>query len=84
MTEHEHEHEGINKIYTGSLVEAEYIAEILEENGIETILRDKLQENILLDRASLSSESSAVIFVADDDFEAAIKLIEAYKKATGK
>ena len=81
MTEHEHINEGIKRVYRGSIVEAEYLKEIFEENGIETILRDKLQESVLLNRASISSESSAVIFVADDDYEKAVKLLGEYKES---
>jgi hypothetical protein len=80
MTELEHLDEGIVKVYTGSLVETEFIAKILEENGIETIFRDKLQETMILDRPSISSESSAVIYVAEDDVEKALKIIEEYRK----
>ncbi len=66
-------------VYTGSIVEATFICEILNESGIVTILRDTLEESVIAGWASGSPEDSALIFVENTLAEKAQKIINDYK-----
>lgn len=66
------------QVYTGSIVEANFINEILKENGIGSILRDTLNESIIAGWGSGSPEDSALIFVENEMSAKAKKIIEDY------
>jgi len=71
---------GIKRIYTGSVVEANYLLELLRENGIEAMLRNTLEESIIAGWASGAPEDSALIYVTENHYDQALKIIEAYQK----
>lgn len=75
------ENEGIKRIYTGSLVEAEYLMEILKENGIEPMLRNTLSESMIAGWASGAPEDAALIFVTDDHYEKASQIVQEYLRS---
>ncbi len=66
------------QVYTGSIVEANFINEILKENGVGSILRDTLNESIIAGWGSGSPEDSALIFVENEMSAKAMKIIEDY------
>ncbi len=66
------------QVYTGSIVEANFINEILKENGVGSILRDTLNESIIAGWGSGSPEDSALIFVENEMSAKAKKIIEDY------
>ena len=72
------EKEDLTQVYTGSYVEANYIKNLLEENGIGAIIRDTLKESVLAGWASGSQSDSALVFVAEYHVEEAKKLIDEY------
>ncbi|MBU1368391.1 MAG: DUF2007 domain-containing protein [Bacteroidetes bacterium] len=65
-------------VYTGSVIEAGYLAELLEENKITSILRDTLGESLITGWASGSPEDSARLYVETTYAEKAKKIIENY------
>lgn len=75
------EKEGIKRVYTGSLVEAEYLMEILKENGIESMLRNTLSESMIAGWASGAPEDAALIFVTDDHYEKATQIVQEYLRS---
>ncbi len=76
MTEH-----NLKAVYTGSVVDANYIKSILEENGIGCIVRDSLTESVHAGWASGSPESSNRVFVDESHEAAAKKFIAEFLKA---
>lgn len=78
------EQDGIKRVFTGSLVEAEYIIELLEENSIEAMLRNTLEESMIAGWASGAPEDAALIFVEEHNFDKAKQLIEDYKKSKNR
>ena len=71
------------QVYTGSVVESNYIKELLEENGIGAMVRDTLSESMVAGWASGAPEDSALVFVARHDEVAARKFIGEYKRNKG-
>ncbi|MDR0969865.1 MAG: DUF2007 domain-containing protein [Lentimicrobiaceae bacterium] len=72
--------EKLTPVYTGSIVEANFLVELLQENGIDSILRDSLNESIIAGWASGSPEFSVRIFVEEEDSANAKKVLETYFK----
>ena len=70
--------EDLKLIYTGSVIEAGYLAELLEENKITSILRDSLSESVIAGWASGSPEDAGRIYVASEHAENAKIIIEKY------
>jgi len=68
----------LQNVYTGSIVEASYLVELLEENNINCILRDTLGESVIAGWGSGSPEDSAIIQVETVHAENAMKIIEEY------
>ena len=69
------------QVYTGSIVEAKFLVEILNENNITAILRDTLEESVIAGWGSGSPEDSALIFVENALAEKALKVINDYLQA---
>jgi hypothetical protein len=70
--------EDVKLVFTGSAIEASFIAELLEENGIDFIFRNTLDESIIAGWASGAPEDSGLIFVENKDYETANEIITGY------
>lgn len=70
--------EKLISVYTGSIVEANFLVELLEKNGIDSILRDSLSESVIAGWASGSPEFSARIFVEVEDTTRAKAVLKNY------
>ena len=68
----------ITTVYTGSIVEARFLTELLEENQISCRLRDSFGESVIAGWGSGSSDNAARIEVETSNAEKAKELIEAY------
>ena len=73
--------ENLTRVYTGSVVEAKFIASLLEENNIGALVRNTLEESIIAGWASGSSEDAGLVFVAKYHEKQAKALIEDYLKS---
>ena len=73
--------ENLKRVFTGSVVEAHFIASLLEENGIGALVRNTLEESVIAGWASGSSEDAGLVFVAQYHEEQAKVLIEEYLKS---
>jgi len=62
-------------VYTGSMVEANFIKSILEENQIGSIVRDSITESIGAGWGSGLPESSSQIFVDESHENEAKRII---------
>ena len=67
------------KMFVGSDIEAQYIASLLKENGIEAILRNSLEESLRAGWAAASPNNSTAIFVEAESQGKAEEIISEYK-----
>lgn len=70
----------ITDVYTGSLVEAQYLVKLLEENQIGCRLRDTLGESVIAGWGSGAPEDAAIIQVETSLADQAKEIIETYFK----
>ena len=63
-------------IYSGSFLNAQFIANVLEENNIKCMVKDDYQNSIIAGWVSPGSENSIRVFVAKKDVEAAKEVIK--------
>lgn len=68
----------LENVYTGSIVEAQFLVEMLHEQKIGSILRDSLGESIVAGWGQGMPEGSAQIFVETENAEMAKKIIQEY------
>ena len=73
--------DNVKHVYTGSPVEARYLQELLEEAGIGTLFRNTLNESLIAGWASGSPEDAVRLFVSENDYKRAVKIIEDYKSS---
>jgi hypothetical protein len=66
----------IKKVYTGSAVNAEFIASVLEQNGIEFLIRNYQEEGLLAGWAAGALKGDAAVFVFDKDYDRAMLLLD--------
>lgn len=63
-------------IYSGSFLNAQFIANVLDENNIKCMVKDDYQNSIIAGWVSPGSENSVRVFVANKDVEAAKEVIK--------
>ena len=63
-------------IYSGSFLNAQFIANVLDENNIKCMIKDDYQNSIIAGWVSPVSENSIRVFVSKKDVEAAKEVIK--------
>ena len=63
-------------IYSGSFLNAQFVAKVLDENNIKCMVKDDYQNSIIAGWVSPGSENSVRVFVAKKDVEAAKEVIK--------
>ena len=63
-------------IYSGSFLNAQFVANVLDENNIKCMVKDDYQNSIIAGWVSPGSENSVRVFVAKKDVEAAKEAIK--------
>ena len=63
-------------IYSGSFLNAQFVANVLDENNIKCMVKDDYQNSIIAGWVSPGSENSVRVFVANKDVEAAKGVIK--------
>lgn len=63
-------------IYSGSFLNAQFVANVLDENNIKCMVKDDYQNSIIAGWVSPGSENYIRLFVAKKDVEAAKELIK--------
>lgn len=66
------------KVYTGSSIEANYLVDLLKDNGIAAFSRDSLNESLIAGWVSGSQECSATIYVNRENVEKSKELIKTF------
>ena len=63
-------------IYSGSFLNAQFVANVLDENNIKCMVKDDYQNSIIAGWVSPGSENSVRVFVAKKDIETAKEVIK--------
>ena len=63
-------------IYSGSFLNAQFVANVLDENNIKCMVKDDYQNSIIAGWVSPGSENSVRVFVEKKDVEAAKEAIK--------
>ena len=66
----------IKKIYSGSVVDAEFIGSVLEENGIQFLIRNFQEESLCAGWAANTIQGDASVYVFDKDYDKAMLLLD--------
>ena len=66
----------LKKIYAGSLVEAEFISSVMEENGIQFLIRNFQEESLVAGWAAGTIEGDATVYVFDKDYDRAMQILD--------
>lgn len=75
------EHEGLKCVFTGSVLEADFIKSLLEESGIGAMVRNTMGESLVAGWVSGGPEDSGLVYVTEGHATEAKRLIEAYLKS---
>ena len=66
----------IKRIYSGSLVNAEFIGSVLDENGIRFLIRNFQEESLLAGWAANVIKGEASVYVFREDYDKAMLLLD--------
>ena len=66
----------IKSIYSGSIVNAEFIGSVLEENGIKFLIRNFQEESLVAGWAAGTIKGDASVFVFTKDYDKAMLLLD--------
>jgi len=75
------EHDDLKNVFTGSVIEAEFIKSLLEENGIGALVRNTLGESMVAGWASGAPDDAGLVYVIESHETQAKRLIEEYFKS---
>ncbi len=74
--------DNIIKIYTGTIIDAEFIAKLMEDNSIAYLVRDLGRESRIAGwTIDISPYSSFELYVFEKDYDKAKKLIDELEEA---
>ena len=66
----------IKRVYSGSIINAEFIGSVLEENGIQFLIRNFQEESLCAGWAANVIKGEASVFVFDKDYDKAMLLLD--------
>lgn len=66
----------IKKVYTGTLVEAEFISKVLEDNNIQYLLRNFQEESLVAGWAGGIGNDAASVYVFSEDYDDAMSILD--------
>jgi hypothetical protein len=75
------EHDDLKNVFTGSLIEADFIRSMLEESGIGAMIRNTMGESLVAGWVSGGPEDAGLVYVIESHEEEAKRLIEEYMKS---
>jgi hypothetical protein len=75
------EHDSLKGVFTGSVLEANFIKSLLEESGIGAMVRNTMDESIVAGWVSGGPDDSGIVYVIENHEEEAKKIIEEYLKS---
>lgn len=72
------EHDSLKNVFTGSVLEANYIKSLLEESGIGAMVRNTMGESLVAGWVSGGPEDAGLVYVIENHEEEAKRIIEEY------
>ena len=72
--------ESLRNVFTGSVLEADFIKSLLEESGIGAMVRNTMGESLVAGWVSGGPEDAGLVFVIESHEQEAKKIIEEYLK----
>jgi hypothetical protein len=69
----------LKRIYSGSVVDAEFIGSVLEDNDIQFLIRNFQEESLVAGWAAGTIKGDASVFVFAEDYEKAMRLLDEIK-----
>ena len=66
----------IKRIYSGSVVNAEFVGSVLEQNGIQFLIRNFQEESLVAGWAAGTIQGDASVFVFEKDYDKAMLLLD--------
>ena len=66
----------IKRIYSGSVVDAEFIGCVLEQNDIQFLIRNFQEESLVAGWAAVTIQGDASVYVFDKDYDKAMRLLD--------
>ena len=66
----------LKRIYSGSIVNAEFIGSVLEQNDIQFLIRNYQEESLVAGWAAGTIKGDASVFVFDKDYDRAMQLLD--------
>ena len=66
----------IKRVYSGSIVNAEFIGSVLEQNGIQFLIRNFQEESLCAGWAANVIKGEASVYVFSEDYDKAMLLLE--------
>ncbi|MBR0540529.1 MAG: DUF2007 domain-containing protein [Bacteroidales bacterium] len=71
----------IKQIYSGSVVNAEFIGSVLEENNIQFLIRNFQEESLVAGWAANVIKGEASVYVFAKDYDRAMLLLDEIQKS---
>jgi hypothetical protein len=72
------EHEGLKLVFTGSVIEADYIKSLLEENGVGAMMRNTMGESLVAGWVSGGPDDAGLVYVTESHEKESKQIIEEY------
>ena len=66
----------LKRIYSGSVINAEFIGSVLEDNNIQFLIRNFQEESLVAGWAANTIKGDASVFVFAKDYEKAMLLLD--------
>ena len=66
----------IKRVYSGSVINAEFIGSVLEENDIQFLIRNFQEESLLAGWAANVIKGEASVYVFEKDYDKAMLLLD--------
>jgi len=66
----------IKRVYSGSVINAEYIGSVLDNNGIQFLIRNFQEESLLAGWAANVIKGEASVYVFEKDYDKAMLLLD--------
>ena len=66
----------IKRVYSGSVINAEYIGSVLANNGIQFLIRNYQEEGLLAGWAAGTIKGDASVYVFEKDYDKAMLLLD--------
>lgn len=66
----------IKRVYSGSVINAEYIGNVLANNGIQFLVRNFQEESLCAGWAANTIKGEASVYVFDKDYDKAMLLLD--------